>query len=38
MPADKLKDRQIKALKPRDREYIVSDGRGLYLLVKPSGA
>ncbi len=29
---------QIRALKPRERPFKVSDGDGLYLLVQPSGA
>lgn len=29
---------EIRALKPRDRPFKVSDGDGLYLLVQPSGA
>ncbi len=34
----KLNDRQIKQLKPKDKQYKVSDGRGLYLLVHPNGS
>jgi integrase len=32
-----LTDAGIKALKPRDRRYIVTDGRGLSLEILPSG-
>lgn len=35
--ATPLTDMQVKKLKPRDRDYKVSDGGGLYLLVTPSG-
>ena len=33
-----LTDMQIKALKPKDKKYTVSDGRGLILEVRPNGA
>ncbi len=33
-----LTDSQAKALKPRDCQYKKGDGKGLYLLVKPSGS
>ncbi len=32
-----LNDRQIKNTKPADKPYKLTDGRGLYLLVKPNG-
>ena len=32
-----LSDRQIKNAKPAEKAYKVSDGHGLYLLVKPNG-
>lgn len=32
-----LIEAQIAALAPRDRQYKVSDGHGLYLLVDPTG-
>ncbi len=32
-----LTDKTIKALKPKDKQYKASDGKGLYLLVTPSG-
>lgn len=32
-----LTDMQVKRLKPRDKDYKVSDGGGLYLLVKSTG-
>ena len=38
MATDRLTDRAIKALKPKDRAYLVPDGRGLYLKVQPGGA
>lgn len=28
---------QVKQSQPRDRQYKLSDGGGLYLLVKPNG-
>ena len=34
----KLKDTQIKALKPKEKQYSISDGEGLTLLVKPIGS
>lgn len=33
-----LSDTQVKQAKPRDREYNLPDGDGLYLRVKPSGS
>jgi integrase len=33
-----LTDKAIKALKPRQKPYKVSDGLGLYLLVQPNGS
>ena len=33
-----LTDTKIKALKPRDKNYTLSDGQGLQLLVKPTGS
>lgn len=32
-----LSDTQIKAAKPKDKEYTLQDGLGLYLLIKPTG-
>jgi len=32
-----LTDAAIKALRPREIRYYVSDGRGLYLEIFPSG-
>ncbi len=32
-----LTDASIKNAKPTDKEYKLSDGGGLYLLVKPNG-
>lgn len=37
MEVDKLNVSKIKALKPRARDYKMSDGRGLYLLVTKGG-
>jgi len=33
----KLKDIQCKQAKPREKQYKLADGGGLYLLVKPNG-
>jgi integrase len=33
-----LTDTKVKAAKPKEREYKLADGGGLYLLVKPTGA
>ena len=32
-----LTDTSVKSAKPKDKEYKLSDGGGLYLLVKPNG-
>lgn len=32
-----LTDLQVKNAKPREKEYKLSDGNGLYLLVTPTG-
>lgn len=32
-----LNELQIKAARPRDNEYMLSDGEGLYLRVRPNG-
>ncbi|SFW23163.1 hypothetical protein SAMN05216414_10751 [Nitrosovibrio sp. Nv17] len=32
-----LTDTALKALKPRDKTYIVTDDRGLYVEVFPTG-
>ena len=34
---NKLTALQIKSAKPKDKEYRLSDGRGLYLRVYPNG-
>ncbi len=34
----RLSDAALRALKPRDRPYKVSDGHGLHLLVTPNGS
>ncbi|WPP46630.1 tyrosine-type recombinase/integrase [Pseudomonas sp. AN-1] len=36
-PVIPLTDPKCEAAKPRDKEYKLFDGQGLYLLVKPSG-
>ncbi|UVO07142.1 tyrosine-type recombinase/integrase [Pectobacterium polonicum] len=33
-----LNARQIETAKPQDKEYKLTDGAGLYLLIKPNGA
>ena len=33
-----LTDKKIKNLKPRDKQYRVNDGLGLYITIKPRGA
>lgn len=33
-----LSELQVRAAKPQDREYKLSDARGLYLLVRPNGS
>ena len=38
MPAEKLTDRAIRALKPGPKPYKRFDGRGLYLEVMPAGS
>lgn len=37
LKADLLNDLTIKALKPKDKEFTVRDGNGLFLLVHPNG-
>ena len=37
MEIHKLNDLQIKSAEERDKEYRLSDGGGLYLVVKPNG-
>jgi hypothetical protein len=34
----RLSDRQLKAVKPKDKEYVVSDGDGLQLRVRVNGS
>lgn len=36
--SNKLKDIQCKSAKPREKPYKLTDGEGLFLLVKPSGS
>jgi integrase len=38
MATNLLNDRKIKLAKPADKEFLLSDGRGLYLRIRPSGA
>ncbi|MFV0574819.1 MAG: integrase domain-containing protein [Vibrio sp.] len=33
-----LRDTQIKSAKPKDKDYILSDGHGLQLRIKPNGS
>ena len=33
-----LNNTQIEKAKPKEKEYTLSDGKGLYLLIKPNGA
>ncbi len=35
--ADLLDDLTIKATKPREKEYTLRDGNGLFLLIHPNG-
>lgn len=32
-----LSELQIKAAAPRDKEYLLADGEGLYLRIRPTG-
>ena len=32
-----LNDTQVKALKPKDKSYKLTDGQGLYIFVSPTG-
>jgi integrase len=38
MATDLLNDRQIRLAKPTDKEYLLSDGQGLFLRIRPTGA
>lgn len=38
MAANLLTDRQIRLAKPAEKEFLLSDGSGLYLRVRPTGA
>lgn len=38
MPKELLQDVAIKAAKPKDKDYRLNDGDGLYLLIKTTGA
>ena len=38
MQKNKLTELTIKQAKPREKEYKISDGGGLYLLVHPRGS
>jgi hypothetical protein len=37
MEINKLDAATVKNAKPKDKEYSLGDGTGLYLLVRPSG-
>ena len=37
-PVTPLTDSKCEAAKPREKEYKLFDGQGLYLAVKPSGS
>ncbi|MGF1815693.1 integrase domain-containing protein [Vibrio splendidus] len=37
-PTTRLTDKEIKSAKPKEKEYILSDGDGLRLRVKPNGS
>jgi integrase len=37
MATDRLNDRQIRLAKPTEKEYLLSDGQGLFLRVRPEG-
>jgi len=34
----KLTDTKIKNAKPHDKQYKLTDGQGMYLLIKPNGS
>ena len=36
--ATRLSDRQLKAVKPKDKDYVLSDGDGLQLRVRANGS
>ncbi|HXK55356.1 MAG TPA: Arm DNA-binding domain-containing protein, partial [Gammaproteobacteria bacterium] len=38
MPKDLLTELKVRAAKPESRSYKLSDGGGLFLLVKPNGS
>ena len=38
MKSDALKDSQIKQAKPRDKQYKLTDGKGLFIIIRPNGA
>lgn len=38
MATDHLTDRQIRLAKPAAKEFLLSDGQGLYLRIRPNGA
>lgn len=38
MSTNLLNDRQYRVAKPKDKEYLLSDGEGLFLRVRPNGA
>lgn len=38
MATDKLSDVALRPIKPRDKQFKLSDGGGLFLLVNPNGS
>ncbi len=38
MATDKLSDVALRSIKPRDKQFKLSDGGGLFLLVNPNGS
>src|SRR5690606_6989342 len=38
MAADKFSDVALRSIKPRNKQFKLSDGGGLFLLVNPSGS
>jgi hypothetical protein len=37
-PALRLSDRQLKTVKAKDKDYVLSDGNGLQLRVRSNGS
>ena len=38
MKSDALKDTQVKKAKPRDKQYKLTDGKGLFIIIRPNGS